>query len=133
MTSQDNQNYITADVFNAHMARIEALLERNLALTRADIANLKSEIKADINNLRAEFKHDTNELRAELKYENSELRSDIKSMNTRIEDLVHWNYWMIAFIVALFMLPSVIEGVKSFFAALTKGVIQMFKRKGEKS
>ena len=118
MTSNDNQNYITADVFNAHMARFEALLERNLALTRADMAELKSEIKADINNLRTE-----------LKYETSELRSDIKSMNTRIEDLVHWNYWMIAFIVALFMLPSVIEGVKSFFGALTKGVISIFKRK----
>ena len=118
MTSNDNQNYITSDVFNAHMARIEALLERNLALTRADMAELKSEIKADINNLRTELKSET-----------SELRSDIKSMNTRIEDLVHWNYWMIAFIVALFMLPSVIEGVKSFFGALTKGIISVFKRK----
>ena len=118
MTSNDNQNYITADVFNAHMARIEALLERNLALTRADMAELKSEIKADINNLRTELKSET-----------SELRSDIKSMNTRIEDLVHWNYWIIAFIVALFMLPSVIEGVKSFFGALTKGIISVFKRK----
>ena len=118
MTSNDNQNYITADVFNAHMARFEALLERNLALTRADMAELKSEIKADINNLRAEIKSET-----------SELRSEIKSMNTRIEDLVHWNYWMIAFIVALFMLPSVIEGVKSFFGALTKGIISVFKRK----
>ena len=118
MTSNDNQNYITSDVFNAHMARIEALLERNLALTRADMAELKSEIKADINNLRTELKSET-----------SELRSDIKSMNTRIEDLVHWNYWIIAFIVALFMLPSVIEGVKSFFGALTKGIISVFKRK----
>ena len=129
MTSNDNQNYITADVFNAHMARIEALLERNLALTRADMAELKSEIKADINNLRTELKSEINGLRTELKSETSELRSDIKSMNTRIEDLVHWNYWIIAFIVALFMLPSVIEGVKSFFGALTKGIISVFKRK----
>ena len=120
-TSNDTQNYTTTDVFSAHMAKIEALLERNLALTRADMAELKSELKADINNLRAEIKS-----------ENSELRSEIKSMNTRIEDLVHWNYWMIAFIVALFMLPSVIEGIKSFFGALTKGIISFFKRKEKK-
>lgn len=122
MTSQDNHNYLTVEVFNAHMARMEALLERNLAITRADIADFKSELKADINNLRAETK-------AEI----SELRSDIKSMNTRIDDLVHWNYWMIAFIVAMFMIPSVIEGVKSFFGALTRGLVRMFERKEKTS
>ena len=104
MTSQDSNNYVTVDVFNAHMARMEALLERNLAITRADIAEFKSEIKADI-----------------------------KSMNTRIDDLVHWNYWMIAFIVAMFMIPSVIEGVKSFFGALTRGLVRMFERKEKTS
>lgn len=44
MTSQDNHNYLTVEVFNAHMARMEALLERNLAITRADIADFKSEV-----------------------------------------------------------------------------------------
>lgn len=139
----DNQQYLSVELFNAHMSRLEALLEKHSAQTQAQIADLRSELKQDISNLRSELydtktelKQDISNLRTELyntkielKAEIADIRADMKVQNARIDDLFHWNYWVIAFIVALFMLPSVIEGTKAFFKSLTNGVISLFSRK----
>ncbi len=125
MTSMDNQQYLSVELFNAHMSRLEALLEKHSAQTQAQIADLRSELKQDISNLRSELYNTKIELKAEI----ADIRADMKVQNARIDDLFHWNYWVIAFIVALFMLPSVIEGTKAFFKSLTNGVISLFSRK----
>ena len=154
MTSMDNQQYLSVELFNAHMSRLEALLEKHSAQTQAQIADLRSELKQEIGNVHSELKQDISNLRSELydtktelkqdisnlrselyntkielKSEIAEVCADMKVQNARIDDLFHWNYWVIAFIVALFMLPSVIDGTKAFFKSLTDGVISLFSRK----
>ena len=140
MISSDNQQYITVELFNARMERLEAIIERNLAITRADIADFKSEIKAEISGVRSELKADIanvhSELkseiasvRSELKAEIADVRSEVRIQSTRIDNLVHWNYWFIALFVAFFLMPSVIEGIRSTFKALSDGITALFKRK----
>ena len=138
MTSQDvpssNNNYVTVELLNAHMARLEAIMERNLALTRADIADLKSdmanfkaEIKQDIASVRAEIKEVDNRLQMQI----AQVDSKIEVQNAKIDGLVHWNYWIIAVLVVIFIMPHVIEGFKAFCKSLTEGMISLFARKSK--
>ncbi len=69
----------------AVVATVGAAMGENVA-TKADIADVrtelaevKAELKADINELRAELKADANELRAELKADANELRAELKA------------------------------------------------------
>ena len=69
----------------AVVATVGAAMGENVA-TKADIADVrtelaevKAELKADINELRAELKADINELRAELKADANELRAELKA------------------------------------------------------
>ena len=125
MTSNDNNIYIREDVFNARMEKLEAIIERNLAITRADIA----EFKAFVEKNNSELKSQIADVRSELKAEIADLRSDVKVQTSRIDSLVHWNYWIIALFIAFFMMPSVIEGIRAVFSALTQGIASFFKRK----
>ena len=140
MTSNDNQQYITVELFNARMERLEAIIERNLAITRADIAEFKveinskiadvhSELKTEIASVRSELKAEIADVRSELKAEIADVRSEVRIHSTRIDNLVHWNYWFIALFVAFFMMPSVIEGFRSTIKAITNGFVALFKRK----
>ena len=129
MTSNDNNIYVREDVFHARIDKLEAVIERNLAITRADIADFKAEINSKIADVRSELKTEITNTRSELKAEIADLRSDVRVQSSRIDNLVHWNYWIIALFVAFFMMPSVIEGIRSVFAALSKGIASFFKRK----
>jgi phenylalanyl-tRNA synthetase alpha subunit len=53
--------------------------------TKADIAELRTELKADIAELRSEFKADIAELRSEFKAEIAELRSELRQAELRLE------------------------------------------------
>ena len=128
MTSNDNHIYIREDVFNARMDKLEAIIERNLAITRADIADFKADIKADATAIRSELKTEIANVQSELKAEIAELRSDVRVQTSRIDNLVHWNYWIIALFVAFFMLPSVLEGVRAVFKSISEGISALFKR-----
>ena len=129
MTSNDNNIYVREDVFHARMDKLEAVIERNLAITRADIADFKAEINSKIADVRTELKTEIANVHSELKTEIADLRSDVRVQSSRIDNLVHWNSWIIAIFVAFFMMPSVIEGVRAVFAALSKGITSFFKRK----
>lgn len=110
MISQDvavNNNYVTVELLNAHMARLEAIMERNLALTRADIADFKAEIKQDI----------------------ARIDSRIEVQNAKIDGLIHWNYWIIAVLVVIFIMPHVTEGFKAFFKSLADVFVSVFAPK----
>ena len=52
ITSADNQQYITVELFNARMERLEAIIERNIAVSRADIAELKAFVEKIMLNLK---------------------------------------------------------------------------------
>lgn len=136
LTSNDNHQYITVELFNTRMEKLEAIIERNLAITRADIADFKSEFKAEIADVRAEVANVRSELKAEiasvrseLKAEIADVRSEVRIQSTRIDNLVHWNYWFIALFVAFFLMPTVIEGVRSVFKSITDSVTALFRRK----
>jgi hypothetical protein len=51
----------------------------NQPATKADLAELRSELKGDITGLRSELKGDMAELRSELKGDMAELRSELKT------------------------------------------------------
>ena len=125
MTSNDNQQYITVELFNARMERLEAIIERNIAVSRADIAELKAFVEKN----NAELKAEIADVRSELKAEIADVRSEVRIQSTRIDNLVHWNYWFIALFAAFFLMPSVIEGVRSTFKAISDGLTALFKRK----
>ena len=81
---------------------------------RSEIANVRSELKAEIADVRAEI---------------ADVRSEVRIQSTRIDKLVHWNYWFIALFAAFFLMPSVIDGVRSTFKALSNSISALFKRK----
>ena len=162
MSSQDinlsaNNNYVTVDLFNAHMARLEALMEKNHALIRADIADLKTELKQDIVNVRTELKQDIANVRTELKQDIADLRTELKQdianvrsemgdMKTelkaeisalehkvavngaKIDGLYHWNYWIIAVFAVILIVPRVSEGLNMFFKSLGEVLISLFSK-----
>ena len=123
--SKDNGVYISDEVFTARMERLEAIIERNLAVTRADIA----EFKAFVEKSNSELKAEISSVRTELKAEIAEVRSEVRVQTTRIDSLVHWNYWIIAVFVAFFMMPSVIEGVRGVFRAISTVILSIIKKK----
>ena len=63
----------------ADIADVRTELAEVKAELKADIAAVQTELKADINELRAELKADANELRAELKADANELRAELKA------------------------------------------------------
>lgn len=77
----------------------------------------------------SELKSQIADVRSELKAEIADLRSDVRVQTSRIDSLVHWNYWIIALFITFFMMPSVIEGIRAVFSALTNGIASFFKRK----
>lgn len=116
MTSNDS--FVTIEIFNARMDRQEAIIEKYIALMQKENADFRMKL---MDNLSNEFKN----IHAEI----GQLDKKIDVQTARIDSLFHWNYWIIAFIVALFMTPSVIEGIKSFSKALTEGFMNIFRRK----
>lgn len=78
------EDYVRKDTFDAHMQRIEALMERNLIEQRAmnerlntKLDSLRDEMKRDVTNLRTELKGDMASLRTELK-------GDIKALDAKV-------------------------------------------------
>jgi len=140
MTSNDN--YVTVEMFNAGMARLEAMNEKNLALIqkenaefrlqlREDMNNFKNEIRSDIENFKNETRAEFSQIHSELSQVHSEiaqLDKRIEVQNARIDDLFHWNYWIIALFVATFLAPSILEAVKAFSKSLAGSIAAIFKR-----
>ena len=141
MTSQDS---------NTDMNNITLLLRELIASNREQIAEMKA--------LSAQIQKDNAEFRERITKENSEFRekisteltnfegkihkeleilhaeitvlqSDVRVQNTRIDDLIHWNYWLIAFVVAFFTLPSIAEGIKSLLKAIAHSITSTLKGK----
>ena len=127
MASQDisvnanNNNYVTVELLNAHMSRMEALMEKNMALIRADIADFRTELKQDIANVRVE-----------LKQEIAVLDRKVEVNGAKIDALYHWNYWIISLLLVVFFLPHVVEGFKAFFRSLSGTLATVFTRRVQK-
>ena len=97
MNSVDDKQYVTIELHDAQLERLEALIERNLARQEAIAANMRADIAAvrgDIKENIAELKGDIKELHA--KVDGVEKKMDarfegvmdaIALTNTRIDDL----------------------------------------------
>ena len=138
MTSNDN---------SLDMPRIELLLREHFARTDKQLAEFREQMtgefsafkdeyrkefaafKEDTRKEFAAFKEDTRREFDKVHAEISIMQSDIRVQNTRIDDLIHWNYWLIAFVVAFFTLPSIAEGLKSLLKALASVIMAKFSSK----
>lgn len=134
MTSTDN--YVTIEIFNGGIARLEALNEKNLALIQKENAEFRLQLREDMNNFKNEIRSDIESFKNETRAEFSKVHSEIAQLdkrievqNARIDDLFHWNYWIIALFVATFLAPSILEAVKAFSKSLAVSIAAIFRRK----
>ena len=133
MSSSDN--VITVEMFNSGIARLEAMNEKNLALIQKENAEFRLQLREDINNFKSEIRSDIENFKNETRAEFSQIHSEIAQLdkrievqNSRVDDLFHWNYWIIALFVATFLAPSILEAVKAFSKSLANSVAAIFKR-----
>ena len=119
-----NDNYVTVEMFNAGIARLEAMNERNLALIQKENAEFRLQLREDMNNFKNETRAEFSQIHAEI----AQLDKRIEVQNARIDDLFHWNYWIISIFVVAFLAPSILEAVKAFSKTLAGSVMAVFKR-----
>ena len=90
--------YVQRDTFDAHMQRLETLMERNMVEQKAMNDQLRAEMKASHDQLRAEMKamnerleNKIDSVRTELKTDigvvRTELKADIKALDSKIYSL----------------------------------------------
>ncbi len=118
MTSNDN--YVTVEIFNARMDRLEAINEKNLALIQKENAEFREQIKEDMRN-------GFDKINAQIIV----LQGDTEGLKHDVTGLYHWDYWLLSIILVLFAMPQIIAGVKSLFSAITDGIVSiltLFKR-----
>ena len=94
-----------------------SLLERDfenfkdIVATKADISDLRTELKTEIGNLRTELKTEIGDLRTELKTEIADLRTELKTeIHTTKNDTIKW------FVAISFTQISVIAAILKFWA-----------------
>ena len=80
-------------------------LDTAVANVRADVAELRTELKTDMANLRTELKTDMANLREELKTDMANLRTEITELKTGM-DMIKWLMGGIGFGVILLVLRS---------------------------
>ena len=93
-----------------------------------EFSAFKDEYRKEFATFKKETRREFDKVHAEI----SVMQSDIRVQNTRIDDLIHWNYWLIAFVVAFFTLPSIAEGLKSLLKALASVILAKFSGKPDK-
>ena len=128
MTSQD----IDANNIALQLRELIATNREQIAEMKALAAQIQkdnAEFREQIINEFIAFKEDARKEFDKVHAEISIMQSDIRVQNTRIDDLIHWNYWLIAFVVAFFTLPSIAEGLKSLLKALASVILAKFSGK----
>ena len=119
-TNGNMNDYVRADVFNARMDRMEAILEKSVMEMKADIERFRSEIRAEIGGLRSEMKAEIGGLRGETREEIGGLRGEIRVLDARLNSLettVYWGFAIIAFILAF---SAFVPAITEFFRSLRK-------------
>jgi hypothetical protein len=84
------------------LAALEAVLP-TLA-TKADLAELRAEMRVQIEQLRAETRLQNEQLRAEMRVQNEQLRAEMERLRTEMQRLVASMYkWLIATVLTIFI------------------------------
>ena len=124
------EEYVSKEVFDARMDRMEAIMEKTLTEVRMEVsaavnsmkednAQLRSEVKEDIAQLRSEVKADVAQLKediTQLRTETRALDTRIDSVNTRIDSVqtsVYWGFALMGLILAFTTFaPAFLEFLK---------------------
>ena len=117
MTSKDNTFDMSKIelLFREHFARID----KQFAEMKADNAEFKITI---INEMNKRFEG-VNSRFDGLQTQINAMQNDITGLKHDVANLQHWNYWILAIILAVFVLPHFASGVKTFFAAIRDGIL----------
>ena len=51
-----------------------------------------------------------------------ELQRDVEGLKHDVQGLYHWDYWLLSVILAVFAMPQIAAGIKSFFGAIAEGL-----------
>ncbi|MBQ6739077.1 MAG: hypothetical protein IJQ57_09340 [Synergistaceae bacterium] len=141
MTSNDN--FVTVEVFNARMDRLEAVLEKNVAVMQQQNAEFMVKMQNEMNNFKTEVRNDINDFKKEVHSEFDKvhaeigvLQRDVEGLKHDVVGLYHWDYWLLSIILVVFAMPQIVAGVKSLFAAFTEGIagiMTLFKQGSKKN
>ena len=117
MTSKDNTFDMSKIelLFREHFARID----KQFAEMKADNAEFKITI---INEMNKRFEG-VNSRFDGLQTQINAMQNDITGLKHDVANLQHWNYWILAIILAVFVLPHFASGVKTFFAVIRDGIL----------
>ena len=141
MTSNDN--FVTVEVFNARMDRLEAVLEKNVAVMQQQNAEFMVKMQNEMNNFKTEVRNNINDFKKEVHSEFDKvhaeigvLQRDVEGLKHDVVGLYHWDYWLLSIILVVFAMPQIVAGVKSLFAAFTEGIagiMTLFKQGSKKN
>ena len=95
MNGVDDKQYVTIELHDAQLERLEALIERNLARQeaiaanmRADIAAIRGDIRENIAELRGDIKADIAEIKGDVKELHAEIKGVEKTLNAKIDGVM---------------------------------------------
>ena len=101
MTSNDQQQYLTVDMFNSRMDTLKTQI-------RFENEKLRSELKAEIQDVRSELHSEIQGVRSELKAEIQDVRSISLVNSAKIDMLQHTFYWGFAIMTLVITIVAVI-------------------------
>ena len=81
MNGVDEKQYVTIELHDAQLERLEALIERNLARQEAIAANMRADIAA----VRGDLKADITEIKGDLKADIAEVKGDVKALDAKVD------------------------------------------------
>ena len=128
---------------NVNLSELKLMLENHFVRTdkqlyemQKDNAEFRTQMTKDFADFKEamlkEFSDFKEDMRVELQGIRSEIvevSSEVRVQAARIDSLVHWNYWIIAVLAVILVMPSLMEGVKEIIRGITKGISSLMKKK----
>ncbi len=112
MTSNDNKQYITVELFNS---RIDTLLtqirlenEKLRSELKAEIQGVRNDLNSEIQGVRSELHSEIQGVRSELKAEIQDIRSISLVNSAKIDMIQHTFYWGFAIMTVVIAIVAVI-------------------------
>ena len=103
------EEYVTKEVFDARMDRMEALLEKTLIEMKADNEKFRRELRENVVRLESKINAVNDNLELKINAVNSELGTKIEAQNIRIDktnariDRLHPSIFLFFFITIMFI------------------------------
>ncbi|MHA0899249.1 MAG: hypothetical protein C6D10_03360 [Candidatus Liberibacter solanacearum] len=88
----------------ADLADVKTDLKEDIVNVRADISNVRTELKEDISNVRTELKEDISNVRTELKEDISKVRTELKEDIADVKDAINTQTkWFMGIIITIIL------------------------------